>query len=193
MPSTQDYLTSLVSDTRAAGKPFLDKLPTTVLLELFNNVTGKTTKKFASRDKAIEQTLKAIRELPEGRIMTTAAHLALIDEGDSGLDIKTTPDDTGVAPATRPEKGFRIKLPYSGKVRPPKEKTKRAALLEKMLDKGISLEEVMSQFGWAKKDAYEGIRHIHISLGYGIDQYADGRFYAHTELPGHHTTKEKPE
>ncbi len=90
------------------------------------------------------------------------------------------------------EKPFRIKLPYTGKTRAPKKNSKRAKLLELMLGgQGVLIDELSGtldgkEFNWPRKDAYEGIRHIHVSLGYGLDQYPDGRIYAHTDEPGKH-------
>jgi hypothetical protein len=159
MPLNQAELDRLV---REGDKRALSAMETSDILDAYNRLTGRDTTKFASRDKGIDQTLSVIHEMRKERRVEAKA-------------------------AEQENRAFRIKLPFNGQVRAPKANSKRAGLLDRMLDgKGITLEEAMSDFGWERKDAYEGIRHIHISCGYGIDQYPDGRVYAHTEPPGVH-------
>jgi hypothetical protein len=168
--------------------------PSPHLVQVYNTVSGRPPiTKFSTRDVAIDRTFDAIQTYRE-------EHPELEEEEVVTQDFQTLPASAQeTAPVTAaeedeaPPRQFRIKLPYTGKTRDTKKNSKRGKLLERMLDgRGILIEELAGEpWNWQHKDAYEGIRHIHVSLGYGLDQYPDGRIYAHTDEPGQHFPHEQ--
>lgn len=191
----------------------IKETPTIHLLQAYNFVTGRETKKFSGREVGVEQTMDAIEKWREEHPDTEEGDITAdppTDVGGQSVDFNTltTEEQTEAVAADAAvalgdggtelvERPFRIKLPYTGKVRAPKKNSKRAKLLELMQNGyGVLIDELSGiiegqEFNWPRKDAYEGIRHIHVSLGYGIDQYPDGRIYAHTDEPGKHFDHEQ--
>lgn len=181
----------------------IKETPTVHLVQAYNYATGRETKKFSSREHGIEQTLTAIeawrdqhpddmKEDPDVEFNELSPSDQLAELG--AMAAETSAQDI-VETADKIVREFRIKLPYTGKTRAPKKNSKRAKLLERMTDGyGILISELSGEpWNWAHKDAYEGVRHIHVSLGYGLDQYPDGRIYAHTDEPGkHHAHQQGP-
>lgn len=157
---------------------------TPFLLDVYNHLTGKETARFSSRSSGEEQVLKALRSHRSNGGQQVEA-----EEDDPPEQTGSGEPAAPVEPkAEKAPKKFSIKLPFRGQTKSPKAGSKRARLLERMLDgKGVTLEEAMAEFQWERKDAYEGIRLIHGALGYGIDSYKQtGRLYAHTDPVGQH-------
>ncbi len=101
------------------------------------------------------------------------------------MPAKTTKKSTArraagaVARATR---GMSFNLPFAGKVKEPRENSKRAKVLEMLTrPNGATHEEVMKAVGWDRTTAYEGIRLLSKHNGYGLREDDKGRIHAFKE------------
>jgi hypothetical protein len=131
-----------------ASKKDLNSVKTETLLETYNKLTGKTTKKFSSRAKGIEQLW------------------AVIQEKKSEVQVNT------------PVKGkkpfrFNFNFPLGDEIRPPKEGSGRHQVFELLkVIGGVTFDEVMAKTGWSQQKTYEAIRLVHYASGYQIRQDA---------------------
>lgn len=125
-------------------KSELGKLPTNEILALFNQATGRTTKKFASRVKGIEQTFRALQANPA----KAKAKAEAKPRRSSGMSFRLAPRDEA-------------KTPRAG--------TKRAKVLE-MVGKpdGALFSAIRKACDWDLKDAYEGVRLLNVFCGFGL-------------------------
>lgn len=143
------------------------------LLAVYNKLTGKSTTKFASKDKGVAQTWGA-------------AKVALATSGEGAKPAatptaapKATPK-APKAPKVKAEKKVRgiFNVPADAEVQPHREGTKRAKVLEMLgRPEGATLEEVRKANDWDVKTAYDGVRLIHTYLGYGLRTSAEGRIH----------------
>lgn len=121
----------------------LEQLPTKELVALYNKATGKSTKKFASRSKGIEQTLRALKDNP-----------AAAGKKEQGA---------------RRSAGMSFRLKPHEKQKTPREGTKRARVLAMISrDNGALFSEIREECGWNLKDAYEGVRLLNVFCGHGL-------------------------
>lgn len=123
----------------------LKKVPTKALLDYYNTELGKTISKFASRVKGEEQVWKLLQE-------------------NLGTGTGTVSEGKGRA--------MSFDFPAKDEIKGHRENTKRAKTLEKLL-KGATFEEIKQLNDWDDRTAYEGIRLLHIKLGYGLSQDPD--------------------
>jgi hypothetical protein len=88
------------------------------------------------------------------------------------------PAPAPVAEVKRTRK-MNFNFPAEGKVKPPRENSKRAKVLE-MLERpnGATHEEVMKAVNWDRITAYEGIRLLSKHNGYGLREDDKGRIHA---------------
>ena len=63
--------------------------------------------------------------------------------------------------------------PFTGTVKPYREGTKRALVIN-MLKSGATFEEIMGATEWNHRTAYDGIKLIHTSVGYGLSESSTG-------------------
>lgn len=125
----------------------ISKLPTNEILSLFNTATGRTTKKFASRAKGIEQTLRALKS--NGSAEPT--------------------------PKTRRSSGMSFRLAPKGTVKSPRAGSKRAKVLGLISQPtGALFSTIQAACHWNLKDAYEGIRLLNVFCGYGLWHETEG-------------------
>lgn len=113
------------------------------LADLFNAQPGvKKIKKFRDRETAINRTWDALQA-----------------GGEKGGE------EEGVRAPRQPNFNY----PPEKVIRPFREGTKRAQVV-KMLqrERGASLDEIIEAIGWDRRTAQEGIRLIHVHLGYGL-------------------------
>lgn len=131
----------------------LEALDTPELLSIYCHLTKRDTKKFASRDKGVEQTWRAVQSLPE---------------------------PTPVLAAKKPERRkremrFRFAPKDAKEIRLPREGTCRSKAFHAMNCKtGATLKELEKETGWCDmRDLYEGIRLVHFALGHGMWHWYD--------------------
>lgn len=131
----------------------LKEVPTTDLLAAFNRLTGKSTKKFASRAKGEVQTFKAIQTArEEGRL------------GKAKGKSKGTPGRArALSFRLAPAKVEEQQVPRANSTR-----EKAFAVIRAAGDRGALFSKVMETTGWSRKDAYEGIRLINLHNGFGL-------------------------
>lgn len=102
---------------------------------------------------------------------------------------KTTARKAKAAPAPAPvaaktTRKMNFNFPCEGKVKSPRETSKRAKVLELLSrPQGASHEEVMKAVGWDRITAYEGIRLLSKHNGYGLREDDKGRIHAFEEEP----------
>lgn len=125
-------------------------LATPDLLCLFNQLTGRQTKKFASRAKGEEQTLRQLRR--EGLLV-----------------------DFAEKPIAQRSRGMSFRLAPSLPLKPPRKGSKRARVLELISrPDGALFSEIRELCSWGTKDAYEGVRLLNVFCGYGLWHEAEG-------------------
>ena len=118
------------------------------MLALHNKITGKTTKKFASRAKGIEQTFRAQK-----------------DDGSTAAPKKTT----GKAkPGRKLGLTFRLPPAEDGASDPRSGSAREKAFGALKGARGGTFKGVMKAAGWNRKKAYEGIRLLNLHNGFGI-------------------------
>lgn len=146
----------------------LGEIPTGGLLQLYNKLTGKTTKKFKDRTAGLNQTWAA---LETKRATAQPAATA---------PVPTAPKAKKAAkPAgERKKREKRFVFPVEKEIKEPKPGSKRAEVV-RMLERqnGATLGEIQERIGWSEKDAYEGTRLVHYACGFGMSQDANGRIH----------------
>jgi hypothetical protein len=130
-------------------KTELNQLPTNEILSLFNKATGRTTKKFASRAKGIEQTAKALKA--NGHAVTPKSK------------------------ASRRSSGMSFRLAPKAETKTPRTNTKRAKVLDLIsAPPGALFSTIQKACGWNLKDAYEGVRLLNVFCGFGLWHEEEG-------------------
>jgi len=125
----------------------LKEMKTADLLALFNELTSRKTKKFASREKGIAQTAKALVE-----------HFK-----------------TGVSQTEKVPHGLSFRLPPRDLAKEPRIGTKRRATFMLLTSKdGGLFSEIAKLNKWTRKDAYEGIRLLNTYCGLGLWHEREG-------------------
>ncbi len=140
----------------------LRKMSMTELVTLYNGTGAKRIKKFRDKDTAVERTSVALNN---GSI-APASKPPAPPKGSKKKSSKKSEVKRG-----RRRKLF--DLPYLGEIQKHREGTKRDTLVA-MLTPGATFEEVMHQFDWNAKTAYEGIKLLNTHLGYGVKESSDG-------------------
>lgn len=166
---------TLSDGTTVRGPGDLLDLPTGRLLEIYNELTGRQTKKFSSRTAGVEQTWKAIVSgLENGSLGVGGETERAVDEAleDSGVDGHRF-DEAPEEPKRRTRR-VRFDCQPLAEQRPPREGTKRG-IVHSLLQSGATVEEVMEATGWSSRYAREAIRLLHSMHGYGLRQDEDGR------------------
>lgn len=133
----------------------LKEVQTTDLLAAFNRLTGKSTKKFASRAKGEVQTFKAIE---------AARKDGKLGKAKAKAKGKATPGrNRALSFRLAPAKVDEQQVPRAGSTR-----EKAFSLIRSAGDCGALFSKVMETTGWSRKDAYEGIRLINLHNGFGL-------------------------
>lgn len=129
----------------------LEQVPTGDILRAYNQLTGKTTKKFKTRTVGMERFFKVLQSNDEELIAANGAEA-----------------ETEKPKKVRGERAMIFNFPV-GKdgIKKHRENTKRATAIGLLLE-GATFEAVQKATGWNRKDAYEGIRLLHYYVGYGI-------------------------
>lgn len=125
----------------------LDSLTTKQLVELYNQVTGRKTKKFNTRKVGLEQTWRALQTTsPAGEKAEAAGR----EKEEAG-------------------QGLSFRLPPRDQQKEPRQGTKRRKVFELLCSKeGALFSEVMKACKWSRKDAYEGIRLLNTYCGFPL-------------------------
>lgn len=136
----------------------VDALDGKALLKLYNHLTGKETKKFASRKKGLAQTKKEV-----------------------ALELKARAKAEGEKPAKEPaakgEKSAKVAKTARRmqfrlaplQVREVRETSKRYSVIQMLKrPQGATFQEVMDATGWNERQTYEGIRLVHFAAGHGL-------------------------
>lgn len=201
------FLGTTYADTRSHAErdadKFLDEMTGPQLVELFRLVSSNLgeetrTTRFSDTKAGVKRTWAALQRCD-------AANDQSLGTGDKPKVELTDADKRQIAdeaesrqapaPAPAPEKktrkprGMRFVFPAGDEIKPVREGTFRAKLVE-LFSKapGATFEEAMaatwgSKEGMdpevAKKTCYEGIRLLHYYVGYGMKQDADGRITVH--------------
>ena len=139
--------------TNAAGDltlTSLDRLTGPELAAVYQELTGKTLKKFHSREEGVERLTPVIRKLLQREVRRTEA---------------------SQTPHGRARKTF--KLPATGVIRNYKRGTIREKLI-KLLLKGGTFEEAQRVTGWGYHQTYDAITMLHIYTGFGVKENRKG-------------------
>lgn len=145
------------------------------LVAYFNQITGESVKRFATRDAGIKRITAALAAMPPEELASEEDSTA-VDKPTPGKAAKT-PRKEG-APKVR-----RAKFDFWPDETPKQTRpgTKRDRLLGMLRQKnGATIEEVMAEIGWCYRDAVDGIRLIHVYVGYGLSEDDNGRIRATT-------------
>lgn len=149
----------------------LDELPTFVILGIYNKCTGKSTTKFASRAKGLEQTWKAMEA-------------SRIERGlnPNGTAKKAAPD--GGEEKAKPAKRTRSRIPFrlapAAEQKKLREGTKRETIFKLLSrEKGATVAECQNHpdVQWDDRTVYEGIRLLNTYCGFGLFAEVEGDTY----------------
>lgn len=145
----------------------LEMLETGVLLENYNELTGRTTSKFASRETGIDQTLKAFEEATDKALIKKVK--ANINEALKALKVKKRAE-------TREKRLGIFNKVKKAEQKAPRPNTKRAKAYELMSrPQGATVQEVMAETGWDFNTARAGITCVWAVLGNGLRTDSEGR------------------
>ena len=164
--------TTVNVDGKSYTKESLSALPTSQLADLYNRVCelledGRTVNRFADKAVAVRRTW--------GQLISLKA----LNDTNKEEAKKATPKPKGERPKRQPKpRGMRFVFPLGDEIKPVREGTNRAKLVELLSrPEGASFEECQKATGWSKKDCYEGIRLLHYYVGYGLRQDDEKRIY----------------
>lgn len=154
----------------------LERYPNSILLEIYNKATGKNTTKFASREKGIAQTLRALQAVNGNSSDEAPPELVkLLDlSGDQGEPAKKASRKKAPKPKGEPKQrgrklGLSFRLEPHEEQRPCRSGSKREVVFNLVnREGGAKFSEVMKATGWNRKDAYEGTRLLNIHNGFGL-------------------------
>jgi len=130
------------------------------LVSLYNKLTGESVKKFSDRKAGIRRVLEAQKR---SKVQEKPATIAVKRE------TVAKPASTLDGPARRKL----ISFPAATEVKPHRPGTKRAQVID-LLRKGATIGQVMTATGWGYKDAYDGIKLLHVYLGHGLEENERG-------------------
>lgn len=159
----------------------LEALDNKALLDFYNARTGKSTTRFASREKALIQVGRLVDEI-------------IVEAGGQPGEAPTPPakdlqPSPAPAPAPEPEKdprtipspvsppgdtprrwpGFNFRLAPKTYQKTPRSGSKRdKALAMVSRPAGALLSDICAACEWELKDAYEGVRLLNVHSGYGL-------------------------
>ena len=137
----------LFNGTKITTEADLEKLSGKDLLALFNQATGKSTSKFASRAKGLAQTWKALQSAAP-RVEKLVEKSAEQEKQGHGLSFRLPPRDL---------------------TKQPRGETKRAKVFNACISKeGALFSEIQKLCKWSRKDAYEGVRLLNTYCGFGL-------------------------
>lgn len=158
----------------------LEKMSTQQLVELYNSTKPTVlVKRFASHEVAVRRTIKRIaecQEMPEAKAAPEAPAPKAAKEPKAPKAPKAAKPPKEKKPRSTLPGGRRklFNLPVRAHAKPHREGTKRAIIID-MLGRpnGASFEEVQAACGWDQRTTYEGIKLVHVHLGYGMEETAE--------------------
>lgn len=139
------------------------------LVDLFNDLTGNSTKRFSTRAAGLKRTLAAYDDAKGAKLATNysgkaktakAAKVEVVPVGDVARKRRLTFEAKDLIKAHRPN-------------------TRRAQVIQ-MLSRpnGASVQQVMDAIpDWDYKTAFEGIKLINAYTGYGLEEDVAGRIH----------------
>lgn len=158
----------------------LEKKSRSELVELYNSlVPNKPVKQFKDKTTAVRQVLKAMsaaqpveESKPAPSSKPKKPELA-DDAGAPKDEPEEKPKKGKKPPVTTSESPRRVQfdLPAKKDIKPHREGTKRARVIELLSQKGgATFEEVMDdpKIQWDRRTTYEGIKLINTQVGYGL-------------------------
>jgi hypothetical protein len=155
----------------------LTETSTHVLLQLFNEKTGQSVKRFSDRQSALTRCAAAfgITYTPPAKAKKEEPEEAEEAANKAPKKAKAKKEPKAKAkkePKAKKEKGEGRPLNFAydrspDGVRAPRESSRRAKVVT-MLKEGTTLEEVMKSIKWTRRQAVAGIRLVHFMCGYGI-------------------------
>lgn len=187
-----------VSPAEKGADKFLDQMTGTELVSLFRLVKSNLgeevrTTRFPDSKTAIKRTWAALEAYDQANDESLGSDTVTLTEADK-QQVKAEAEDRKAAapkaePKARKPRGMRFVFPVGDEIKPVREGTFRAKLVELFsTGKGATFDEALaatwgSKEGMdpevAKKTCYEGIRLLHYYVGYGMKQDADGRITIH--------------
>jgi len=155
MKTLPDYVIALDDkNIVVTDEASLVDVPLPKLVEHYNLVSAVKVKRFKDRATAMTRLVKAVAE------RTSDAEPAPV------ADAEVPAKAPKVAKAPKSDVVV-INLPQKDEVKNHRPGSKRARTID-MLKTGATFQAVSAAIGWDKKTTYEGIRLLHIQLGYGI-------------------------
>lgn len=137
------------------------------LLGFYNASTGKSTTKFASRDKGLKQVWTLVEQMLSQEELPVDPKVA---EVPAPVVAAPAPKKSPKAKTERKARGFRFKFQKREEIKSVKVGSKREQLLNLLKQEGgATFEECMAATGWNRKDCYEAVRLLHYYVGYGLD------------------------
>lgn len=131
----------------------LEQAPTADLLGLYNHITGRSTTKFSSRKRGVEQVWALVK------------------------DKVRKPVPKPIRPGVR-RKTFRLAPKAREEQKNIRPNTKRRILFDlTSRPEGALFSELQELCGWSEKDNYEGLRLLHVWCGYGLWSEDEGDDY----------------
>lgn len=145
--------TATMADIKAAD--------TSELLEVYNKITGRTTKKFADRKTGEQQTWNVIQQLAPGED---------INKSETKSVAKKPKKEKAVKEPRKRIMRFCFAPGAAKSLRSPRAGSLRARLFDLLQQKnGLLFSEIHKEFPkWSKQNIYEAIRLIHFTTNYGM-------------------------
>ncbi len=138
-------------------KKFIEAQKTVKILKVYNSITGKTTTKFSSREKGIDQILRVVKDKP-------------LPEINKLFGVKTISETKKYEPK-RPAKckdcRFIFTFVREKEIKKHRTGTKRETILQMLLE-GSTFNKIRNKYNWNERQTYEAIRMVHIAWGYGL-------------------------
>lgn len=141
----------------------LEKKSLAELTAIYNQTAVKKIKKFKDKPTGVRRVLAELANSPKAQDKTAST--------------KSTPRKTKSGEIKSPSFNLKARKDRS-EIR---KGSKRARVLQMLQRKnGATIQEVMSDIGWDRKTAFDGIRLIHTKVGYGLKTDDNGRIRATT-------------
>lgn len=166
------------------------------LVRFYNQVAKKPTKKFSDRKSGLKRAKAAwveagskaitfeqyISEEKPGKVTKSATKPATKPAKVTNVNV-TVKVDKPAKPAKKEPvkkgKGSRVHQPFNypvgGEIKEHREGTNRANIIALLSRKnGAKIHEITKITGWTERNAYDGIRMLHVQVGYGITEDLEG-------------------
>jgi len=160
-----------VAGVKVSTPDDLFDLPSGVLVQKYNELTGKKTTKFSSKANGVRQVWAALHDVAQMEKID-----AEIEALEAEAESKPLPERKPRKLRNKTGRRTRFNVAARGHIveHRAEQHSKRAKMIQVLRGSGATLEEVQELCHWDTRTAKDGIRLLHTKLGYGLREGEDG-------------------